>query len=448
MKRKFLFCFFSIGCAFLPAITVSQLWEDKKINFDYPPSCMFADSDSGRLFVGGSFVKVNGINTGGIIFYDGSNANTISNVPLIHPITVIDKFQGKIFVGGVWGLASWNGSTWDTVSNSGEIWSMFATQNQLYVGGTFENIGGTGLHTLAVWDGQSWNEVFGSQAVLASMSNSINSICFYQGELYVGGNFSSGVDDDFMKWNGASWVNVGGGIGSGGLDHVNDMVIFENELYVAGFFFQASNGPGNNIAKWDGIKWSPLGIGLYPGQGFDLQVFDSNLYVCGQFSSAGGIYAKSIARWDGHNWCGSGSDFDNVIGAIASFNDSLFIVGGFWTIDGDSFSHFVKWTGDSFSDTCQAVSIDDEQLALNNEQFNIFPNPGSSSFHALVPAAISGEVICEVYGISGNKILSESQYLSSDHKTYSIEISDQPGGIYFVRFIAGEKLFTAKIIKL
>src|SRR6185503_17207171 len=72
-------------------------------------------------------------------------------------------------------------------------------------------------------------------------------------------------------------------------------------LYAAGGFSMAGGAPASHIARWNGIAWSPLGIGL-DGFAPTMASFDDgvgggpSVYVGGQFtaSPAGDSF---IARW-------------------------------------------------------------------------------------------------------------------------------------------------------
>ena len=43
---------------------------------------------------------------------------------------------------------------------------------------------------------------------------------------------------------------------------VASLCIYKGELYAAGFF-EFADGLANNIAKWNGTKWMPVGSGVY-----------------------------------------------------------------------------------------------------------------------------------------------------------------------------------------
>ncbi len=123
--------------------------------------------------------------------------------------------------------------------------------------------------------------------------------------LYAGGSFTTagGVTvNNIAKWNGSSWSPLGSG--TNGL--VRALAVFDDgdgpALYAGGFFTSAGGAPANYIAKWDGKSWSPLESGLNDWVGA-LEVFDDGsglgpaLYVGGFFTEADGVPADRIAVW-------------------------------------------------------------------------------------------------------------------------------------------------------
>ena len=146
--------------------------------------------------------------------------------------------------------------------------------------------------------------------------------------LFAGGWFTSPNPTAFLgRWNGSEWSSVGSGIG-GDQSSVSAMTVFDDgsgpALVVGGHFSIAGGRPANDIAKWDGLRWSALGGGLSGpgGWGFDfvdsLAAFDDGtgpkLFVGGSFSTAGGVSALDVARWDGHTWLEAG-----VLGRVNAF---------------------------------------------------------------------------------------------------------------------------------
>src|SRR3990170_6821721 len=100
------------------------------------------------------------------------------------------------------------------------------------------------------------------------------------------------------------------GVGNMKLDYyVGAMTVFDNgtgpALYVGGEFLEAGGVVLNNVAKWNGTSWAPLGSGV-SGYVYALAVFDDGngpaLYAGGDFSVAGVVLAHNVAKWDGTSW--------------------------------------------------------------------------------------------------------------------------------------------------
>lgn len=86
---------------------------------------------------------------------------------------------------------------------------------------------------------------------------------------------------------------------------VNAMAFCNGNLYVGGTF----SSPGNNIARWDTATstWNALGVGV-AGDVLSIACDSSgNVYAGGSFVTAGGVTVNDIARWDGSNWNAMGS---------------------------------------------------------------------------------------------------------------------------------------------
>src|SRR3989304_2673651 len=158
------------------------------------------------------------------------------------------------------------------------------------------------------------------------MNNAVRALCVFDDgtgpALYAGGWFRSagGVPaNNIARWDGHSWHPVGHGFAPS----VAALQVFDDgtgpALY-AGGMFTATLGPNevpvNGIAKWDGNSWSPLGAGVAgggarPPQVRALCIFDDGtgpaLYAGGNFAYTGGVPASRVAKWDGVPWAPLGS---------------------------------------------------------------------------------------------------------------------------------------------
>ena len=105
----------------------------------------------------------------------------------------------------------------------GGVTCMLVFNNQLIVGGCFDNAGGIPTANIAAWDGSNW----------LALQNGIGPYSFFYCP------YSLGL-------NGC----------------VNSLAVYNNELYAGGRFNNASGTPVNNIAKWNGTSWSDVGGGI------------------------------------------------------------------------------------------------------------------------------------------------------------------------------------------
>src|SRR6185503_6603390 len=112
----------------------------------------------------------------------------------------------------------------------------------------------------------------------------------------VGGASANGI----ARWNGMNWSPLG--IGMNGT--VYALSIYNGELIAGGDFTTAGGVGAIRVAKWNGIGWSPLGSGISGCSGTGckpsvrfLTVYNSELIAGGRFTTAGGISANFIARW-------------------------------------------------------------------------------------------------------------------------------------------------------
>ena len=162
-------------------------------------------------------------------------------------------------------------------------------------------------------------------------------------------NLSSAVDDkywkDFFKTNeltGTVYALLKDGAGN---------------IYVGGDFITAGGVIVNNIAKWDGTKWSALGTGVFSQYGSSIQALAmdgaGNLYAGGSFTNAGGVLANNIAKWDGTTWSalGTAPDFgvSNTVNALAVDGGNLYAGGNFTTAGGVPVNRIAKWDGTAWS---------------------------------------------------------------------------------------------------
>ncbi len=98
-------------------------------------------------------------------------------------------------------------------------------------------------------------------------------------------------------------------------------------LYVGGQFSAAGGVRANNVAKWDGVRWSSIGTGNENGVNGTVEgitFLNGKLYVGGQISKAGTRPVNGIAVWDGVQWSGLGNDSLNGVRDTSFVGEQVF----------------------------------------------------------------------------------------------------------------------------
>jgi trimeric autotransporter adhesin len=234
------------------------------------------------------------------------------------------------------------------------ITAMIVFQNRLIVGGWFDRAGTPGAHTfppapgipvnsVAMFDGQRWMPMGNG------LNGRPNQFIIFNNQLYAVGGFTGSGDDLFAgiaRWTGQQWVPVGGSPDF----QVNAAAVFNNRLVIGGEFTAIGEQPIPALAQWDGSRWSALPNATFTNnRGFRpvitaLTVFNNELFVSGFFDSVAGTAARNIAIFNGSTWRQAGQGVEDPVESFTIFRNQLH-AGGPSTGVG---STVIKWTGTTF----------------------------------------------------------------------------------------------------
>jgi len=265
----------------------------------------------------------------------------------------------------VYKIGRWNGLSWSGVGGGmatasttyGNALRAFddGTGSQLYVIGSFSQVGGVPATNLARWNGSSWSAV-GSGV---SQANTAKFGLYDDGtpggaKLVMGGslNRAGGIAvQGLAAWRG-NFSTFGTGVGTTGV--VSAIATYDDgtgpALYMGGFF-DAAGGAADvrQIGRWTGTHLSPLGSGT-DGPIYNLLAHDDGtgrqLYAGGQFISMDGLSTPGVARWNGNAWSAVGSGLQPRVEQLFEHDDGA----GVQLFAITTFPPVKRWNGTAWTD--------------------------------------------------------------------------------------------------
>lgn len=446
----------------------AQYWQPLQSGLEWYTTCLYSDSVSNELFVGGRFLEVDNNAQWGIATYNGNawsalgsgiDDASITNRPA--KITSFVQYNSEVYVGGWFTMAGglntpafaqWDGMNWDTVpgalmKSTDIINDMLVYNGELYICGGFDSVENVPANCIAKWNGTTWSAIGPNYSFLPL--GSINDMAVYRGNLYVSGWFFDPLNNYCLmaKWDGSNWTFFSNAFSGGPLFY--DMEVYHDKLYVSGSFNMPAAKCG--IMTWNDTAWSGVGGGVQiwtnPNPEVrELEVHDNKLYCVGNFERIGGIPAYGLASWNDTTWCGYNTFFADQgqdVGAtnLAFFQDTLYVGGGFVTVNGDTMNYISKWTGGNYVDTCGYLSTDINTITTDNNVL-VYPNPAD---HIITiqfsPAGDCHAVV--LHDIFGREVRREE----TNEAFVSFPVEDLADGVYFYSVHQkGGAYFTGKFI--
>ncbi|MBL8745507.1 MAG: choice-of-anchor D domain-containing protein, partial [Phycisphaerae bacterium] len=228
--------------------------------------------------------------------------------------------------------------------------------------------------------------------------------------IFAAGAFTApGGSPRIATLNAGSWTALpGGGINTVGAS-VNALAVYDEPndsnppvLFAGGTTFNSVGAPAitgiNNIAKWNGATWAPVGTiatnGVTGGSINAMVVYGastpptdppSQLYVGGSFTGAAGVGAvQGIARWNGTAWNRIRTTDDGILGgeirAMAVFDT-----------DGSGPNPAELYVGGNFTNLSSLIIAANGIARFNGTSWNtmgIAPNTGVTGAGARVNAMV------------------------------------------------------------
>ncbi len=256
------------------------------------------------------------------------------------------------------------------------------------------------------------------------------------------------------RWDGQQWHGYGTGISS--LTQCNDFIFYNGELFMSGNFTTRfhPNDPGKLLARWDGTRWNDVGGGLGGDVAGGMFVENGVLY-CGVLSHIsdtltrfGDAAIPYLAGWDGHRWCGTPSTtiFPYPPSSFSIINDTLFAA--FFhqrgILNGDSSVCIVYFDGDYLhgpNSICSTLGIGEEEHAFEKTGISIYPNPSNDILNITLLKEAEGAWL-SLFSLNGQLVF--EQPLTEEQNQLKLPAS--LNGLYLAVIESDGKVFTEKLL--
>ncbi|MBL9077965.1 MAG: hypothetical protein JNL08_10705 [Planctomycetes bacterium] len=168
------------------------------------------------------------------------------------------------------------------------------------------------------------------------------------GELAAAGGFSlagGAPANNIAKWNGSAWVPLGGGTNG----PVHSLAVDGNELYVGGYFDKVDVTIGSqSIARWNVPfgGWTAMPVGPLGGVHALMVAANGDLYAGGSPTASPGVPGDYIARFAGNNWHAVGTGLAGIVNALVQMPNGDIVAGGEFVHAGATVvNHVARWNG-------------------------------------------------------------------------------------------------------
>lgn len=303
----------------------------------------------------------------------------------------LHEFEGKLLVTGshwtiddqyVHGVAYWDGTEWGLLGEGfvGPVYDIQEYQGKLFAAGAITLPGSLHPASVVSWGGSTWNPVRSTEG--AGLAWAGGPLAVYQGQLVAASDVSWSENTgpgSVVRWTGSGWEGIGGGV----YGHVDDVLAFGDELYIAGDFWLELARRYGTVAVWNGAYWRLLegfegrvrtlgryeqhlvvsgGGGIYlwihnhwerlgemGGSAADFMEYRGRLFAAGAFDGIQQGITFYVVAWDGHEWLNVRQGFNAPGEALAEFDGKLIVGGGFTTADFADAKGIASWDGSHWS---------------------------------------------------------------------------------------------------
>ncbi len=409
-------------------------------------------NDSTRIY---SIKKFDGTTISDVVTFNVSNSFTLNVIKFYQgEILVGGQFKNLFNIANTDGIIAYNiaGNNWHNFHNGlkGNLSdNLTATVNdiklyngKLIIAGGPLNIDNVNMpyHPVVYLDGNEFknfgNYIYNNGCSISTRVNKLYTDKNYG--LLIAGKFNyseSVVLNNIAKIdNNNAWTAIGQELD---YDYYsNALAAYDNKVFATSFISKLDRFDGNNWVNY--LDYQNQSVN-------DMIVFKNNLFIAGSFSnisvnSTQSFYANSFVGFDGSNL----SSFNlnsSTINKMFELNGNLYIAG---TID-------IQNTNNNLNSIARVDGIQmattgiESQNAISSEM-RVYPNPAVNFLNVdFGNVQISGNVNFELFNQAGEKVSSEK--INSDNSRITVITCGFSTGVYTYRVISDNKVIkTDKVI--
>jgi hypothetical protein len=280
-------------------------------------------------------------------------------------------------------VTAWNPNANDGYGNNASVYALAVAGSTVYVGGKFTSIGGVDRNGIAALDATGAVTAWNPDAISGDYNGSISALAVSGSTVYVGGSFDS---IGGQARNCLAALDASSGLAtawdpepsSAGYATVYALAVSGSTIYAGGDFTSIGGQTRNHIAALDAgtglaTAWDPNASTSVRA----LAVAGSTVYAGGWFTSIGDVGRNNIAALDASSGLATAWDPnpDRAVDAIAVSGSTVYVVGYFTSIGGRSRS--------------EIAAID----AATGLATGWDPSAGGTSYHEVNTLAVSGSTV-------------------------------------------------------
>ena len=192
--------------------------------------------------------------------------------------------------------------------------------------------------------------------------------------------------------------------------YVSDLEVYDDLLWVTGFFFTDAGNAATGVMAWNGEQWlDPFPQAEMYGWGRSLTVANGKLYFVGPMNVDGLTGTYQIGEYDGNTLCIRGGNVAWPTLVVAS-PDTLFAKVctqlGCNENGGPVVNGIVKMPLDYPADTCFVIGVGVAEAAQKDRhQFTVFPNPAIGTVTVIGFTKATDDLRCELTDATGRILL-------------------------------------------